>query len=127
MKPCELPDGGITRSSSFTAYPPAAQLDEKLAWPLLIARSDPMADASLPAIRARRAPENVTSGFSRCVQHCSSDAPEAALGRFVWSLVVRAGRRGWSALGPCSAKPFRRVSFVRLTVESFGCKRHGRW
>src|SRR6185503_7193993 len=35
---------------------PAAQLDEKLAWPLLMARSEPIADASFPDIRARSSP-----------------------------------------------------------------------
>src|SRR6185503_3485465 len=35
---------------------PAAQLDEKLAWPLLMARSEPIADASLPDMRARSSP-----------------------------------------------------------------------
>src|SRR5262245_49053750 len=38
------------------AYPPAAQRDEELTWPLLMARSDPMAEASLPDMRARSRP-----------------------------------------------------------------------
>ena len=35
---------------------PGAQLDEYVDWPLLIARSEPIADASLPDMRARSRP-----------------------------------------------------------------------
>src|SRR5262249_3882368 len=55
-KPWVLPDGFNWRSARSVAYAPAAQLDENAAWPLLIARSDPIADASLPDMRARRRP-----------------------------------------------------------------------
>src|SRR6185295_7029364 len=55
MKPVP-PDGALNRSASDVAYPPLAQLEEYAAWPLLIARSEPMPDASLPAMRARRRP-----------------------------------------------------------------------
>src|SRR3954471_4070842 len=50
------PEGALPRSPRLVAYPPFPQLDEKLACPLLIARSEPMADASLPDMRARRRP-----------------------------------------------------------------------
>src|SRR5437763_1381714 len=59
MNPCValgLPTGGLERSARSTAYPPAAQLEEYLACPLLMARSDPIADASLPDMRARSRP-----------------------------------------------------------------------
>src|SRR5580704_12268715 len=56
MKPWPPLVGTLTRSSRDAAYAPAAQLDEKLASPLLIARSDPIADASLPDMRARSRP-----------------------------------------------------------------------
>src|SRR5262245_11645669 len=55
MKPVP-PGGARNRSSNFVAYPPAAQLEEYAACPLLIARSEPIADASLPAILARSNP-----------------------------------------------------------------------
>src|SRR5256885_17190456 len=57
MKPV-LPaaTGARKRSSSVSAYPPFPQLEENAACPLLMARSDPIADASLPAMRARRRP-----------------------------------------------------------------------
>src|SRR6516164_3831234 len=55
-KPAVLPVGGFTRSASVVAYPPLAQLDEYVDWALLIARSEPIADASLPDIRARSRP-----------------------------------------------------------------------
>src|SRR3954471_5305034 len=51
-----LPLGGVPRSFSVTAYAPCAQLDEKVDSAELIARSDPIADASLPDMRARRRP-----------------------------------------------------------------------
>ena len=45
-----------TKSSSVAHSRPAPQLDEYVAWPLLMARSEPMADASLPDMRARSRP-----------------------------------------------------------------------
>src|SRR3954447_19147597 len=51
-----LPLGGVPRSFSVTAYAPCAQLDEKVDSAELIARSDPIADASLPDMRARSRP-----------------------------------------------------------------------
>src|SRR5712691_6056448 len=56
MKPWPPAVGAFTRSARSMAYAPAAQLDEYAAWPLLIARSEPIADASLPDIRARSRP-----------------------------------------------------------------------
>src|SRR5438445_5838671 len=55
-KPALLLAGGSTKSSSCCEYPPLAQLDEYVDSPLLIARSDPMAEASLPDMRARSRP-----------------------------------------------------------------------
>src|SRR3954468_8862420 len=51
-----LPLGGVPRSFNVTAYAPCAQLDEKVDSAELIARSDPIADASLPDMRARSRP-----------------------------------------------------------------------
>src|SRR6202163_664058 len=56
MKPWPPLVGTFTRSASEPAYPPEAQLDENDAWPLLMARSEPIADASLPDMRARSRP-----------------------------------------------------------------------
>src|SRR5215217_4393423 len=56
MKPWPPELGGVDSWVSVTAYPPCAQLDENAASPLVIARSDPIADASLPDMRARRRP-----------------------------------------------------------------------
>src|SRR5437773_6434764 len=55
MKPLP-PTGALNRSANVVAYPPAAQLEEYAACPLLIARSEPIPDASLPAILARSNP-----------------------------------------------------------------------
>src|SRR5262249_61657251 len=56
MKPWLLPVGAFTRSARSMAYAPAAQLEENAACALLIARSDPIAEASLPDMRARSKP-----------------------------------------------------------------------
>src|SRR4029450_9436705 len=50
------PDGPLPRVSSPWAYRPLAQLAAKVDCALLMARSDPMAAASLPEMRARRRP-----------------------------------------------------------------------
>src|SRR6185295_18751459 len=50
------PAGGVPRPTSADAYAPCAQLDEKVDSAELIARSEPIADASLPDMRARRRP-----------------------------------------------------------------------
>ena len=50
------PDGPLPSTSSDFAYWPFPQLAEKVDWALLTARSDPIADASLPDIRARSSP-----------------------------------------------------------------------
>ena len=56
MKRCVAADGRLDQIGQVHRVAAAAQLDEKLAWPLLIARSDPIADASLPEMRARSSP-----------------------------------------------------------------------
>src|SRR6202171_5055611 len=56
IKAALLPAGNSARSVSVSAYPPAAQLDEHVDSELLMERSDPMADASLPDMRARSKP-----------------------------------------------------------------------
>src|SRR5229473_2827878 len=56
MKPWPPATAGANSCGSDDAYPPWPQLDENAAWPLLMARSDPIADASLPAMRARSRP-----------------------------------------------------------------------
>src|SRR5262249_51732810 len=50
------PAGGVPSATSDGAYAPCAQLDENVDSAELMARSDPMADASLPDIRARSRP-----------------------------------------------------------------------
>ena len=52
----EPPAGPLPRTSSVSAYCPLPQLAENVDCALLTARSDPMADASLPEMRARRSP-----------------------------------------------------------------------
>src|SRR5437868_8308678 len=56
MKPWPPAVAGAANWASDVAYPPPPQLDENAASPLLIARSDPIADASLPDMRARSSP-----------------------------------------------------------------------
>src|SRR5579863_8816436 len=56
MKPAVEPVGGFDRSARFCAYPLAPQLEENVDSPELIARRDPIADASLPEMRARSNP-----------------------------------------------------------------------
>src|SRR5947209_8385060 len=56
MKPWPPAVAGAANWASDVAYPPPPQLDENAASPLLIARSDPIADASLPDMRARSRP-----------------------------------------------------------------------
>src|SRR3954451_19260228 len=48
--------GGVASTSRLRAYPLPPQLEEYVDWAELIARSDPIADASLPDIRARSRP-----------------------------------------------------------------------
>src|SRR5262249_5215581 len=50
------PAGGVPSATSEGAYAPWAQLDENVDSAELMARSDPMADASLPDMRARSRP-----------------------------------------------------------------------
>ena len=52
----EPPEGPLPRVWSDAAYMPLAQLAANVDWALLTARSEPIADASLPEIRARRRP-----------------------------------------------------------------------
>src|SRR3954464_5052366 len=52
----EPPAGPLPSVSRPWAYRPLAQLAAKVDWALLIARSEPMADASLPDMRARSRP-----------------------------------------------------------------------
>src|SRR5436189_5274238 len=52
----EPPDGPLPRMSSVWAYIPLAQLAANVDCALLMARSDPIADASLPDMRARSRP-----------------------------------------------------------------------
>src|SRR6184192_902976 len=52
----EPPDGPVPRMSIVAAYMPFAQLAENVDCALLMARSDPIADASLPEMRARSRP-----------------------------------------------------------------------
>ena len=52
----EPPDGPLPSTSSDFAYCPLPQLAENVDCALLTARSDPMADASLPEMRARSRP-----------------------------------------------------------------------
>src|SRR5436190_23277355 len=56
MNACVPPGGGVPRPASDGEYAPCAQLDEYVDSAELIARSDPIAEASLPDIRARRRP-----------------------------------------------------------------------
>src|SRR6476620_1763613 len=56
MNPAVLPVGALARSARLCAYPPLAQLDEKVDCALLMARMEPIAEASLPDILARRSP-----------------------------------------------------------------------
>src|SRR4051794_8348039 len=56
MNPSPPPAGGSARFTSESAYEPCAQFDAKFVCALLIARSDPIADASLPDWRARSRP-----------------------------------------------------------------------
>src|SRR5438552_13814150 len=50
------PGGGVPEPASDGEYAPCAQLDEYVDSAELIARSDPIADASLPDMRARSRP-----------------------------------------------------------------------
>src|SRR5215831_15553633 len=52
----EPPEGPVPRMSRVCAYRPFAQLAAKVDWALLVARSEPIADASLPEMRARSRP-----------------------------------------------------------------------
>ena len=52
----EPPDGPLPRMSSVWAYMPLAQLAANVDCALPMARSEPIADASLPEIRARNRP-----------------------------------------------------------------------
>src|SRR5437762_7963261 len=56
MNPWLLPTGGLTRSARSMAYAPVAQVEAYAASALLISRSEAIAEASLPDIRARRRP-----------------------------------------------------------------------
>src|SRR5882757_2720560 len=55
MNGCPPVVGAVARFAMVGAYP-VAQLVLYVSWALLTARIDPIADASLPAIRARRRP-----------------------------------------------------------------------
>src|SRR5512145_951045 len=48
--------GARPRSATDAAYPPPPQLDANVAWALLMVRMDPIAEASLPDMRARSRP-----------------------------------------------------------------------
>ena len=50
------PEGPVPRMSRVCAYMPFAQLAAKVDCALLTARSDPIAEASLPEMRARSRP-----------------------------------------------------------------------
>src|SRR6266511_3782815 len=52
----EPPEGPVPRVARLCAYKPLAQLAAKVDWALLTARSEPIADASLPEMRARSRP-----------------------------------------------------------------------
>src|SRR4051812_20036485 len=56
LRNADPPDGPLPRMSSDCAYLPLAQLAAKVPCALLIARSEPIAQASLPEMRARTRP-----------------------------------------------------------------------
>ena len=56
LRNAEPPDGPVPRMSSDPAYLPAAQLEANVPCALEIARIDPIAQASLPEMRARTRP-----------------------------------------------------------------------
>src|SRR5216684_3921977 len=56
MNPAVEPAAGLEKSARVTAYPLPPQLEEYVDSPELMARSEPMAEASLPDIRARSKP-----------------------------------------------------------------------
>src|SRR6185295_8576648 len=98
------PAGGVPRPTSADAYAPCAQLDEKVDSAELIARSEPIADASLPDMRARRRPGTAIAAMMPMIATTmsSSISVKPLFERIFMSVLSSKGRLRvvWIATGP---------------------------
>src|SRR3954469_9208756 len=93
----EPPEGPVPSVASDCAYMPFAQLAANVDWALLTARSEPMAEASLPEMRARRRPGTAIAAMMPLIATTISNSMRVK--PFCFRLIIAlssraAGRRG---------------------------------